>query len=869
MNLRLRLIVAFFVLSVVPLGAVTFYTYASNAAALREAAGHEAESLAGDLTQRMQLVTTEISERVEHVMNVQREADGGTAEPAAKTVVAVAPAKPSPRPKPKPTSTPSDAASAATASAQDTVAQALGDVAMLLNNIEVRGMRPPGGGRGPLPPGVPAEARGGSGGPGGPPGFDRGFRGDRNRRADAAGAPPAPLPPVSPSAPSATPAPAAVPSPAAPPRTPVPPTVAPPAITDAAPGPPPDLSPASPPGRTGRRLDRNPERGAAPRTRIPAGGIVDHPPEAVGRANGVPPGPPPPPGGEGAEKGRILFDMMPIRREMMEQLVGSTEDWQKLSPEERQKVIGEVNQRMLGIVQGIQLGAAELQKKVSEAQRVADEKARAAEMAAASQRTAAIRNRPAGEAAKAARAATSASVTSAISESTTVGTSGPMRRKIALSGNRLDVTMERDGTVVREANAEVNLPNLLATVFTTTRRARGEVPFAFSKDGRLFTPTDEDRKKIESLGAVVKADAPSGTTVLPDWIVVTTSDPAGSGLKFGIARPVGESLNELRRAGARNAGLGLACIGLALIGIVPLSSHLTRNLSKLNDGVHRIAEGDYSARVQVGSNDEIGRLARAFNQMAEDVERNQHAVVEQERIRRELELGRQIQHDMLPHGPLRLGLTEIKGVSVPAREVGGDFFNYFALSDGELALLVGDVSGKGVGAALLMANIQASLRTRLALGQNLAAIAREIDLDIEGNTPGPVYATLFVGMLNPGTRLLRYVNAGHNPQFVLRRDGRLEEMSSSGLPVGLLAGHGYTETRVELEAGDLLFFYTDGCVEAENEKGEMFGAERLEALLRTSAGAEDLLARVESAVKSFRGTAEPFDDATMMVVRVG
>jgi sigma-B regulation protein RsbU (phosphoserine phosphatase) len=418
----------------------------------------------------------------------------------------------------------------------------------------------------------------------------------------------------------------------------------------------------------------------------------------------------------------------------------------------------------------------------------------------------------------------------------------------------------------------VNIPNLLATVFEATRRDRGEVPFAVAKDGHLYTPTEDDRKTLTNLGnAVLDPATPVGTQVLPDWIVVTTLDPTGSGLKFGIARPVGTSLNALRLSTARNAGFGLGFIGLALIGIVPLSSRLTRNLSALADGVRRIAAGDYSARVPVHSHDEVGRLALAFNQMAEDVETHQRSAVEQERLKRELELGRQIQHDMLPHAPLRLGLLEIQGVSVPAREVGGDFFNYFQVENGDVALLVGDVSGKGVGAALLMANLQASLRTRLALGQDLAVLGRELDRDVEDNTPGPVYATLFVATLNPHTHVLRYVNAGHNPQFVLRRGGGLERMVSSGLPVGLLAGRGYREDRVQLEPGDVLFFYTDGCVEAENHAGEMFGADRLEALLTSSiAGhAEDLLSRVEQAIAAFRGGRELFDDATMMAVKIG
>jgi sigma-B regulation protein RsbU (phosphoserine phosphatase) len=206
---------------------------------------------------------------------------------------------------------------------------------------------------------------------------------------------------------------------------------------------------------------------------------------------------------------------------------------------------------------------------------------------------------------------------------------------------------------------------------------------------------------------------------------------------------------------------------------------------------------------------------------------------------------------------------------VPAREVGGDFFNYFVLDDGQIALLMGDVSGKGVGAALLMANIQASLRIRLGLGQGLADVADALDRDIEANSPGPVYATLFIGMLDPATRRLRYVNAGHNPQYALRSHGGLERLHATGLPVGLLAGRGYTEQFVQLSAGDLLFFYTDGCVEAENEQSDMFGVERLELLLLESARAADPLHRIEDAIALFRGKSEPLDDATLMTVKVG
>jgi serine phosphatase RsbU (regulator of sigma subunit) len=820
MSLRLRLIVAFFFLSVVPLAAVTLFTYASNARAMREAAGREAELLAGELSQRMQVVTAQLSERVERLMDVAEARAEATAAESARTAALAT------------TGTVEPAAAVAPPTQETQVAQALGEMAMLLENVELRGLRGP---RPPGPPGAPGGGRSGRFG-----GAD-GTRGGRPDMPPPPGAPTAPIPPVA----SVPPAPAT--TAAAPVTSPEPPPLGRRSGgSRPAPG---DGSQARGSGAsatTDSAATDATSRGNPPPGAIPPPGVAPSPlfpPPFPDRRS--------PPGAEAssdpnaAPRDRIMIDVGPMRRDIVRQFVPEGQ-WEKLTEEERQRIMAEVNQRMLGIAQGIQLGAAEAQKRVAEAQRVADAKAQAAAAAAAV--------KPAPRKAPVIAAAPVAAA----------------RRKTALSGTRLDVTFERDGKVVRAANAEVNLPNLLATVLTTTRRDRGEIPFAVAKDGRLYTQTEDDKKKIEAIGGgITKADEPAGTTRVGDWIVVSTADPTGSGLRFGIARPVGDSLQTLRRTSARNAAFGLGFIGLALIGIVPLSSRLTRNLSTLSDGVHRIAAGDYSTRVKVGANDEVGRLARAFNQMAEDVEQHQRSAVEQERIKRELELGRQIQIDMLPQGPLRFGLTEIKGVSVPAKEVGGDFFNYFSLTDGRIALLVGDVSGKGVGAALLMANIQASLRTRLALGQDLDAIAREIDVDIEGNTPGPIYATLFVGIFNPATRELRYVNAGHNPQYILRTTRTLERMSSSGLPVGLLAGRGYAEARVQLAAGDLLFFYTDGCVEAENEAGEMFGAEKLESLLVSAAGAEDLLARVETVLAEYRGTREPFDDATMMVVKVG
>lgn len=767
MKLRVRLIVAFLLLSVVPLGAVTVYSYLSNYRALQAAATREADRLATELSQRMQLVTAQLSERVEHLMDMQT-------APAPVPVVTIDADVLAP------------VAEAALANlVQGQAADTLGEAAMLLNSVELRGLR--GGGRG----------GGGRGRGGQPPPGQQGRDGFRGRGGDGFGnqRPPDFVGPV---------------------QTPN-------GLFARGRGPsrPPTLMPGGPAGQPGESDGPGDPTFSAAADR---GG-------RRGRDGGPasPPVGPMPPSTADADDDRIQIDVGPIQSEVFRQLVPEGTAMNAMTPEQQQQVAAEIRQRMTGITDGIRLAAQELQRRAEQARKKAEDDAKAAQAKAVSSIT---------------------------------------KRRSALSGNKLAVTVEQNGKIVRTANAEVNLPNMLMTVFSSMPTAQGEVPFAIGKDATLYTPTQANRTTLEQFGA---ARLPNGASMIGDWVVVTTPDPTGSGLRLGIARPVGDSLDELQATTTRNAGLGLLFIGLSIALIIPLSGRLTRNLSALTDGVNRIASGEYSARVKLKSKDEIGQLAKAFNQMAADVETHQRTAVERERLMRELELGRQIQHDMQPQEPLRLGLTEIQGVSVPAREVGGDFFNYFALPDGQVALLVGDVSGKGVGAALLMANIQASLRTRFALGQDLSAIVDAIDRDIDANSPGQMYCTMFVGILDPKTRHLRYVNAGHHPQYVLRSGAGMVRMGATGLPAGLLAGRGYKEVHLTLECGDLIFFYTDGCPETENAQEEMFGSDTLEALLVANGPVEPaaILQRVEAALKNFRGSCEPFDDATMMAVRVG
>jgi phosphoserine phosphatase RsbU/P len=206
------------------------------------------------------------------------------------------------------------------------------------------------------------------------------------------------------------------------------------------------------------------------------------------------------------------------------------------------------------------------------------------------------------------------------------------------------------------------------------------------------------------------------------------------------------------------------------------------------------------------------------------------------------------------------------------RALGGDCYNFIPFENNRLALVVGDASGKGLAAALMIANVQSSLGTAaLFTGDDLVALLKVVNRQAYASSSDDRYATLFYGVFDESTRTLRYVNAGHNPPVVIRRDGSMHWLETGGAPVGLFADSEYREGIVKLETGDLLIAFTDGVIEAANQDGEEWGVRGLlkavACAAQRSQDTGDLVKRVFHSMDEF-SNGHQNDDATLAVVRV-
>jgi sigma-B regulation protein RsbU (phosphoserine phosphatase) len=307
---------------------------------------------------------------------------------------------------------------------------------------------------------------------------------------------------------------------------------------------------------------------------------------------------------------------------------------------------------------------------------------------------------------------------------------------------------------------------------------------------------------------------------------------------------------------------------------VKLTRAITGAVHELYEGTQHVREGDFSYRIPVKGADQIAELSSSFNIMTENISRLIVVAKEKERLESELAIARDVQDQLFPKDVPFTKSLELKGVCAPARMVSGDYYDFMALPDG-LAFAIGDVAGKGISAALLMATIQSTMRTQLSSPngdpphrRSAAKMVATLNRQLYATTSPEKYATFYFALYDEALHTLTYTNAGHLAPMLLHGSD-LRMLDSTGTVVGAFPVAVYEEKTVTLEHGDVLLAYTDGIVEPENVYGEMFGEDRLKDLLykyATSDSAE-LIARTMEAVVQWTGEGELQDDMTMVVAR--
>ncbi len=332
-------------------------------------------------------------------------------------------------------------------------------------------------------------------------------------------------------------------------------------------------------------------------------------------------------------------------------------------------------------------------------------------------------------------------------------------------------------------------------------------------------------------------------------------------------------------------GVGILLLLVELISVV-IGIRLTRTITgavhNLYEGTQRVRLGDFSHRIEVSGNDQLAELGDSFNRMTENLERLVDVAKEKERLQSEIEIAREVQNQLFPKTVPEAKTLSLAAECTPARLVSGDYYDYMNLDETGIALAIGDVSGKGISAALLMATVQSSMRTQLrtrelamAAGNggrsqaiSTAQLVSRLNQQLFAYTPAEKFATFFFAIYDDRTGRMIYTNAGHLPP-ILVRNGVVSRLEVTGTVVGAFSFSDYGEAALVLEPGDLLACFTDGITEPENEFGEMFGEDRLAGVLvrNHDRASSEILAAVMDAVRTWTGSPELQDDMTMLLAR--
>lgn len=265
----------------------------------------------------------------------------------------------------------------------------------------------------------------------------------------------------------------------------------------------------------------------------------------------------------------------------------------------------------------------------------------------------------------------------------------------------------------------------------------------------------------------------------------------------------------------------------------------------------------------------VGIALSTYDRMRAQIEASYRELREKEALERDLSIAREVQRELLPRAIPAIRGVQLAGICRPARAIGGDYFDYLRLGDEQLGLVIADVAGKGVAAALHMACVQASVRSLFRSSTDIGELNAQLNDHLYRSSSGSRYATLFAGLFDGSTGMLSYSNAGHHPPLLLQGD-RLVRLGVGGMPIGLFEGTRYRSDRHRLERGDLLALFTDGVVETPDAAEEEFGEARLIDLLRRhrELPLDGIIERVLDALAGWSGGADPHDDITLVLARL-
>jgi sigma-B regulation protein RsbU (phosphoserine phosphatase) len=352
----------------------------------------------------------------------------------------------------------------------------------------------------------------------------------------------------------------------------------------------------------------------------------------------------------------------------------------------------------------------------------------------------------------------------------------------------------------------------------------------------------------------------------------------------------------------------------ALFSAAWMTRAVTGTVHKLYRATEFIKRGDFSHRIRTRSRDQLGELALAFNEMSANIEGLLAEGIEHERLKREVEIAHEVQAQLFPRSVPQLSSGEITGECRAARGIAGDYYDYIEIVPGLIACALGDVSGKGISASLVMSNLQAALRAQTAIiserlriasaatassaqgaatavtikrgdghvrdgeagfsvddaNHSVASMTESINAQLYASTDGNRFVTLFLALYDDRKRTLCYTNAGHNAPALLRPDGTVERLTAGGTMVGAFEWARFEEAQASLNDGDLLLVFSDGLSEAQNEAGEEYGESRLIefAASHRHESAESIRRAVFEEIDRWSGATERNDDQTLVILKI-